>query len=172
MVLQDGMDQLMTHMGDLGVMEAELQKYERGIIQCIGDGKLGREGIHSIAQTMLTTTNKSGSFFMEQTEAIRKISPPAAEQLDVILAAYEDVQAIIEDEFQRESEEKGRQYMSPELIERLDTHVPELGKHHDEMRKAMTLAYNCIADAVNFMASDGTRKAGRRAGRGGWKRIR
>lgn len=62
--------------------------------------------------------------------------------------------------------------MSPELIERLDTHIFELGKHYDKIRKAMTLAYNCIADAVNFMMSDGARKTDRRAGRGDWKRIR
>ena len=170
--MQDGMDHLMTHIEDLGVMETELRKYEHHIIHCIGDGKPSREGIRSIAHTMLTTTNKCGSFFREQTDVIRKMSTSAAEQRDGILAAYEDVQAIIEDMFQKESEGEGRQCMLPELIESLDTRVPELGKHHGEMRKAMMLTYNCIAGAVNFMASDGTRRAGRRAGRGGRKRIR
>lgn len=124
-----------------------------------------------MAQTMLTTINKSGSFFREQTEAIKKISPPVAEQLDSILAAYEDVQAIIENEFQKEPDKKDKKYMLPELIERFDAHVLELGKH-DKMRKAMMLAYNGIAGAVNFMTSDGARKANRRVGRGGGKRIR
>lgn len=172
MALQDGMDHLVTHMGDLCVMKTELRKYERYIIRCIGEGKPGREGIHSIAQTMLTTTNMSGSFFREQTEVTRKMSTSAAEQRDGIPAAYEDVQAIIEDKFQKESEEKGRGYTLPELIKSHNTHVPELGKHHGEMRKAMKLTYNCIVGAINFMVSDGTRKAGRRADRGGWKRIR
>ena len=166
------MDHLMTHMGDHGVMEAELRKYERYIIRCIGDGKPGRGGIHSIAQTMLATTSKSGSFFRAQAEVIRKMSPSVAEQRDDTLAAYDDVQAIIEDKFQKESEERGRQYMLPELSESLDTRVPELGKHHNEMRKAMILTYNCIVGAINFMVSDGTRNTDRRAGRGGRKRIR
>lgn len=108
-----------------------------------------------MAHAMLATINKSGSFFRKQTETIRKVSPPAAEQIDGILAAYEDVQATIEDVFQKETVEKGIQHMSPELIERLDTHVLELVKHYNEMRKSMGLAYNCIAGAVNFMASDG-----------------
>ena len=171
MALQDGMDHLMTHIGDHGVMEAELRKYERYIMRYIGNGKPGRGGIHSIAQTMLTTT-MSGSFFREQTEVTRKMSTSAAEQRDGIPVAYEDVQAIIEDKFQKESEEKGRRYMLPELIKSHNTHVPKLGKHHGEMRKAMMLTYNCIVGAVNFTVSGGTRKAGRRAGRGGRKRIR
>ena len=166
------MDHLMTHIGDHGVMEAELRKYERYIMRYIGNGKPGREEIHSIAQTMLATTNKSGSFFRAQAEVIRKMSPSVAEQRDGIPAAYDDVQAIIEDKFQKESEERGRQYMLPELIKSHNTHVPELGKHHGEMRKAMMLTYNCIVGAVNFTVSDGTRNTDRRAGRGGRKRIR
>ena len=97
-------------------MEDELWKYERYIIRYIGDGKPGKAGIHSIAQTMLTTTNKSGSFFRVQTEVIRKMSPSVAEQRDNILAAYEDIREIMEDKFPKESEEKGGRYMLPELM--------------------------------------------------------
>lgn len=166
------MDRLAAHIGDLGMMEAELRKYERDIAQGAGGVGVGdkpsMEGIRSMAQAMLDTINKSGSFFREQTEVIRKISPPAAEQLDDVLAAYGDLQAIIEGEFQKGSEEGDRQYMPPELVERLDTHIHELGRLYTEMRKAMTLAYNCIVGTVNFMVSDGARKAGR----GGRKRVR
>ena len=38
------MDQLMAYMGDLGVMEAELRKYERDIIQDIGDSNSAEKG--------------------------------------------------------------------------------------------------------------------------------
>lgn len=175
MDLQDKMDQLAAHIGDLGTIEAELQKYERDIAQGVGgvgSGKPTIEGIRSMAQVMLDTINKSGSFFREQTEVIRKISPPAAEQMDDVLVAYENLQAVIEGEFQRESEKGDGQYMRPELVERLDAHMHELGRLYTEMRKAMTLAYNCIVGTVNFMASGGARKAGRGAGRGGWKRVR
>ena len=163
----------MIYIGDLGMMEDELRKYERDIAQGVGGGTPSIEGVRSMVQTMLDTINKSKSFFSEQIEVIRKISPPAAEQLDNILIEYEDLQEIIEAEFKKESKMMGKHYIQPELIENLDKYVHDLGRYYDEMRKSMTLAYNCIVGTVSFMVPDDLKKTGKVAsrGRGGRRRV-
>lgn len=166
MTFEERMDQLMVHLEDFNMMGDELRKYEMDVTLGIAASKPTIEGVRSLTQVMLDSISKNGSFFREQTEVIRKISPAAAKQLDNVLAAYEDLQTIINAEFQKVTEWENMQYIGEELIERLDDYVHELARRYDEMRKSMTLSYNCIVGTLHFIVSDGAKNTRKRAGRG------
>lgn len=170
MSLENRMVQLATHIKKLGTIEEELRKYESDIVQSNRGGLHSSESMHSMLEAILDTMSKSGTFFKEQIEVIRKISPPAAEQLDDTLAKYRNVQAKIKREIKKELK-KSKIDMWEKQIERLDMYIYELIQHYGEIRMGTLVAYNSIVGTFIFMTSDGTKKAGKGFGIG-WKRIR
>lgn len=152
-MLMHQIDQLISHMDDLEALGLELREYELEMARDDDNYTSGKKTVHSVVKDMMATMDKGRMFFSKQIEIIRKISPQAAEELDVVLDAYDSTKSIIEDELYKVSKESQR-YMSEELIEYLEECMAELVDHYIEMRKTTAFAYSCFVGAVNFIISD------------------
>ena len=151
-------DRLVLLVGNLGMIESELQKYEYEVAQSTAASSPGEVDIAAMIMEMFTAMNKSKTLFGEQADIIRELSQPVAQQMDAILAEYSDAQSIIEGELEKAVNKKGRKHISPELIERIDGNVSELVGHYNELRKTAITVYNCFAGAANFMTTDDPEK--------------
>ena len=164
MVAKHRMDQLISLVKDLGMLELEMRQYEQEVASGNSPNRPKHGEVANMAFGMLAVMNKSKTLFDEQASIIREISQPVADQMDVILAAYDDTQSKIEIELEKMADTKAGQPAQPELIESIDMYVYDLGRHYDELRKMAGLAYNCLAGAINFIES-GTKRSGRKQGR-------
>ena len=158
------MDRLISLVNDFGAIESEMRQYEE-MVHSKSLNMSNQDYNTYIIIEMIAAMDESRELFDEQVDIISEAAPPVAEQMDNILAAYDDTRSKMEDEFEKMMTAPGEEDMPPELDERINEYVYDLGRHYDELRKTTVLVYNCLASAINFIGSD-VKKYGRKR-RGG-----
>ena len=141
----DSTSKIISYINELGEIESELQRSEERF-------KMAGTNEDSDAMMRCLMEIMSNDKVIErEINIIRKISPHAAQQLDVMLDTYKELQNMIRDKFAKWDRADKDGHVPASILEDLDEHIQDMLMCMDEIREATKLAYNCLAGAAEFI---------------------
>lgn len=149
--MKDRLEKMIAHMRDIEILEDELQAQQAEAV-ARSRNPPSKNPFYFMAQGLLDNGKQNAIIFGDQIDIIRKISPPAADELYSILDEYKNVQVIVEKEFKKEFK-KNKDKMSHELVQRIDGKVNQMARYYDRLHDDIAYAYNCFAGVINFISA-------------------